>query len=63
VTTSTRPTNEPGPSGRPMDWARLLEVVEMASRRIRRDTRGKPDRGYQWVCYCVVCREIRRAVT
>lgn len=58
--TTSKPTGE---SGRAMNWARLLEVVEMAGRRIVRNTKGKPDRGDQFICYCVVCREIRRAVS
>lgn len=45
-----------------IDWPRLLKVIEMARGRIQRDTKNKPDRGYQWTCYCSVCCEIWRLV-
>jgi hypothetical protein len=41
-----------------VNWLRLLEIIEMA--RQRTGNTVKVDRGWSWVCYCVVCRELRK---
>lgn len=44
-----------------MNWLRLLEIIEMARRRTTDDP--KRQRGFQWVCFCSVCCELRRVTT
>lgn len=44
-----------------MNWLRLLEIIEMARARTGNPpTKQKPDRGWNWQCYCVVCSALRR---
>ena len=46
-----------------MNWTRLLEVIAWANQRSPRNvefTAKKPDRGFNWICNCRVCAELRR---
>jgi hypothetical protein len=43
-------------------WAsRVLDIAAMARRRTGREPRT--DRGWNWVCYCAVCRALRQSVS
>lgn len=44
-----------------MNWLRLLEIIDLARKRTGREP--KADRGWSWACYCVVCSELRKAVS
>lgn len=44
-----------------MNWPRLLDIIDLAKRRVTSDP--KRQRGYQWVCYCSVCCELRNLST
>jgi hypothetical protein len=44
-----------------MNWLRLLEIIDMAWRRSGREPGPRqPDRGWNWLCVCVVCCELRK---